>query len=54
MNGIIYKSIDDVDVILGNCPITIVIRSNLLGYSPMQYSTIIVIMLYDVIEQCHT
>ena len=52
----------DVDVIMGNCPITFVVtyltkdqhaRSNLLVYSPIQCSTIVIIMLCDVIEQCH-
>ena len=37
----------DVDVILENCPITIVIR-NLLVYSTIQYSTKVII-LYDAV-----
>ena len=41
----------DVDVMLENCPITIVIL-NLFMYSTVQYSTIVIIV-YDSKEKCH-
>ena len=50
MKGI-YKYCIDVEVILENCPITIVVH-NLLVYSTIQYSTIVlVVIVYD--NKCH-
>ena len=42
--------IDDVDVVLENCPITIVILNLLVNNSTVQYRTI-VITVYD--SKCH-